>query len=228
MNRKLLPILIGAIVVIGVVIALIFGRGLFTEEAPAAPAPVAGTVTADVPTPTPIPTPPPDLSAEQTYSYYLAPALEQFSTWRAGPVAERSTGLETKIQDAGALNNLTYGQLLVIYMKAQASGRSDAGMDWVVQETIAPKMQPIYEQIMAEGTALSELLTTTSAPADVASAHDKLLQCVTVEVARAQTIVDVLIGNATGSVPEERIDPCTGIEAEVEALNAFVAAHPAQ
>ncbi len=136
--------------------------------------------------------------------------------------------METKIQDAGALNNLTYGQLLIIYMKAQASGRSDAGMDRVVQETIAPKMQSIYEEIISGGEALIETFNANPAPQEIAAAQQTLLQCVSAEITRAQIIVDVLTGAATGSVPEDRVDPCATVEAEAEAINAFVAAHPPQ
>lgn len=213
MNQKLLAIVAVVVLVVVVAVALIFGQGLFTTE--------EATVTNGDIESAPVVAVDPD----QPYTERMAPVLQEFTAWRNGPIAERAVALEAKMENAGALSNLTYGNLLLLYLKAQASGKTDVAMDWVVQETIAPTLQPIYERIISEGQTLSVALNANTPPDEVAEHQQALLQCIDFEVTRSQTIVDVLTGVNNASVPERTTDPCTGVEANLEAMEAYVAAN---
>ena len=148
MDRKLIPLLVAVPLLFIIVAYLIFGR-----SGPMANSEDAGTdSSASAP------------SAEQSYAQDMGATLDQLNAWRTGPITQRTEILAQKMENAGALSNLTYGQILLLYLKAQASGRSDLGMDWIIQGTIAPTLQPIYESIVTDGTALASALGAAPPP----------------------------------------------------------------
>lgn len=159
MNRNIILIAVALIVVI--VVAVVFGRGLLPGGEPAAVSDAAGeVVTGEGNLPA--------ASADQGYAGAMSTVLDGFEQWQAGPIAQRTEALETKMENAGALSNLTYGNFLLLYLQAQATGRNDLAMDWVVQETVSPKLQPIYEAIVSESAALMDSMNGLTPPADLA------------------------------------------------------------
>jgi hypothetical protein len=230
MNKKLLPLLITIPLL---VTALIFlSRGLLTttttpatEPASAPNAVVASgsaatsassAISADTAVTAVEPV------GEQEYPQAINAVIDQYRQWRAGPIAQRAEAMETKMENAGALSNLTYGNLLLLYLKAQSSGRSDMSMDWIIFETVAPKLQPIYEEIVVSGAALATFLNGSTPPADLADQHNILAGCINGEVSRSQEMIEVFSGNRTATVPERMSDPCTQVEPAIEQIQAYV------
>lgn len=130
------------------------------------------------------------------------------------------------MENAGALSNLTYGNFLLLYLQAQATGRNDLAMDWVVQETISPSLQPIYETIVADSAALMTSINELTPPADLAEHQDRLIQCLDYENSRSQAIVDVLSGTSSITVPARSANPCTDLGPSIEAIDSFIVANP--
>jgi hypothetical protein len=211
-------VIIALVLMVGVVV-FIFGRGLLQDATPATE-PV-GSASGEAQSNSA------NLTVEQVYARDMEPVLTQFKAWRSGPVAERTETLATKIEGSGPLANLTYGNFLLLYLNAQAAGRSDLAMDWVVLETISPKLQPIYEMIVTESAAISAAMANITPPAELSDPQNRLLQCLNYENQRTQIIVDILAGNSSASVPERSSDPCTQIDADVEAIDGFINANMA-
>jgi hypothetical protein len=217
MNRNVILIVVALVVVLA--IAVVFGRGLLPGGETSVVSGTAGEVASDV-------TNPSASSAGQSYASAMAPLVEQFQQWQAGPIAQRAEALEAKMENAGALSNLTYGNFLLLYLQAQATGRNDLAMDWVVQETISPSLQPIYETIVADSAALMTSINELSPPADLAEHQDRLIQCLDYENKRSQAIVDVLSGTSSITVPARSTNPCAALEPSIEAIDSFVVANP--
>ena len=212
MDRKLIPLLVAVPLLFIIVAYLIFGR-----SGPMANSEDAGTdSSASAP------------SAEQSYAQDMGATLDQLNAWRTGPITQRTEILAQKMENAGALSNLTYGQILLLYRKAQASGRSDLGMDWIIQGTIAPTLQPIYESIVTDGTALASALGAAPPPDSLAENHNRIAGCVNYEVERSQTVVDILSGTSTATLPEQSSDPCAQLDVDVEAIETFIETNAAQ
>jgi hypothetical protein len=95
-------------------------------------------------------------------------------------------------------------------------------MDWIIYETVAPRLQPIYEEIAASGATLASFMNESTPPAEVADHHNRIAQCINSEVSRSQAIVDVLAGNSTATVPERTADPCIQVNGSVEAIQTFI------
>jgi hypothetical protein len=217
MNRNVILIAVALVVVI--VIAVVFGRGLL----PGGETAVVPGVTGETASGTAIPV---MASTEQGYGGAMAPLLVTFRQWQAGPIVQRTEALEAKMENAGALSNLTYGNFLLLYLQAQATGRNDLAMDWVVQETISPRLQPIYEAIVSESAALMTALNGLTPPAELAEHQDRLIQCLDYENKRSQAIVDVLSGASSITVPARSTNPCAGLDPSIEAIDSFAAANP--
>ncbi len=207
-------IVVIALVLLVAVVVLIFGRGLLSNVGPAVqdaadPAAVAENA---------------DLSAEQSYARDVAPVVAQTEAWKDGPLAERAVALEEKME-SGALSTLTYGNFLLLYLNAQAAGKNDQAMDWIAQETVGPRLQPIYNSIATESAAISQSLTAVTPPADLGETQQRLLQCVQFENQRSQAIADVLAGTSTVEVPERTGDPCATLDADLQAMNEYIEAN---
>jgi hypothetical protein len=217
MNRNV--ILIAVALVILIVVAVVFGRGLLPGGETAAVSGTAGEAVREDANPS-------TASAGQSYGGAMASLLVEFEQWRAGPIAQRAEALEAKMENAGALSNLTYGNFLLLYLQAQATGRNDLAMDWVVQETISPSLQPIYEAIVADSAALMTSINELTPPADLAEHQDRLIQCLDYENKRSQAIVDVLSGTSSVTVPARSTNPCADLEPSIEAIDSYAAANP--
>lgn len=210
-------VVIALVLVVGAVV-FIFGRGLLERVAPA-------TETAGISAADEAQIDDANLTAEQVYAREMRPILDQFKAWQSGPIAERSETLATKLEASGPLANLTYGNFLLLYLNAQAAGSNDLAMDWVVSETVSPKLQPIYELIVSESAAVSTAMTGITPPAELSDPQNRLLQCLHYESQRSQLIVDILVGNSSASVPERSHDPCAQIDADVAAIDGFISAN---
>jgi hypothetical protein len=217
MNRNV--ILIAVTLVVVIIVAIVFGRGLLPGGETVVVPGTAGETASGAANPS-------TSSAGQSYASAMAPLLEQFKQWQAGPIAQRTEALEAKMENAGALSNLTYGNFLLLYLQAQATGRNDLAMDWVVQETISPNLQPIYEMIVADSAALMTSMNELTPPADLAEHQNRLIQCLDYENRRSHAIVDVLSGTSSITVPARSTNPCADLEPSIEAINSFVVANP--
>lgn len=207
-----------AIVLVAGAIFLIFGRGLLQGVLPTSGTPgISTSDEAQVDNS--------NLTSEQAYAQTMGPALEQVKAWRNGPIAERTDALAAKLDTTGPLSNLTYGNFLLLYLNAQAAGTQDLAMDWIVSETVSPKLQPIYETIATDSTAIAAAITDVPAPAELSEPQNRLLQCLNYEGERAQQIVDILMGNSSASVPERSSDPCATVDADIEAIDSFISAN---
>jgi hypothetical protein len=216
MNRNVILIVVALIVVI--VLAVVFGRGLLPGGETVEVAGTAGEVAGNVDSLA--------TNSEQGYAGAMAPLLDQFAQWQAGPIAQRTEALATKMENAGALSNLTYGNFLLLYLQAQATGRNDLAMDWVVQETISPKLQPIYEAIVSDSATLMAAMNELTPPADLTEHQTRLIQCLDYENRRSQAIVDVLSGTNSITIPERASDPCANLEPSIEAIDSYAVANP--
>jgi hypothetical protein len=227
MNPKLLPIFI--VLPLLVIAAIFFGRGLLPATSLTDPEPAlvsnagvssgsavdsGSSATTAVTAIEPV--------GEQEYPQAINAVLEQFRQWQAGPIAQRAEAMDTKMENAGALSNLTYGNVLLLYLAAQSSGRSDMSMDWIIHETVAPKLQPAYEEIVVTGTAIASFLNGSTPPADLVEPHNALAGCINGEVSRSQEMIEVLNGNRTAAVPEQRSEPCAQVESAIEQIRAHV------
>ncbi|MBI1294397.1 hypothetical protein GC175_05500 [bacterium] len=227
-------IVVIALVLLVAVVVLIFGRGLLSNLGPAvqdaanataeaegnADGSTAGENTAGENTAVDNA----NLSAEQIYARDVSPLVDQMVAWHEGPVTERATALEEKME-TGALSTLTYGNFLLLYLNAHAAGRNDLAMDWIASETVGPRLQPIYETIAADSAAISESLSVMTPPGGLAETQQRLLQCLQYETQRSQAIYDVLAGTGTVAVPERSTDPCATVEDDLTAMRDFVAAN---
>lgn len=212
-------IVVIALVLLAAVVVLIFGRGLLSNFAPAIQeaareAEDSAENAADNA----------NLSADQIYARDVAPLVEQITAWQTGPLAERTTALEEKME-TGALAQLTYGNFLLLYLNAHAAGKNDMSMDWIASETVGPRLQPIYEGIATQSAAISESLSVLAPPAALAETQDRLLQCLQFENQRSQAIVGVLAGTGSIEIPEISGDPCKSLDADLTVVRDFVAAN---
>ena len=157
-------IVVIALVLLAAVVVLIFGRGLLSNFAPAVQDAANATAEANSADGNTAAVDNTDLSADQIYARDVSPLVDQITAWHEGPVAERATALEEKME-TGALSTLTYGNFLLLYLNAHAAGRNDLAMDWIASETVGPRLQPIYETIAAESAAISESLSAMTPPA---------------------------------------------------------------
>ncbi|MBX2999259.1 MAG: hypothetical protein KF893_12165 [Caldilineaceae bacterium] len=214
MNRNVILIAVALVVVI--VVAVVFGRGLLPGGQTAIVSGTTGETATDAANPA-------AANPGQGYGDAVSPLLISFREWQAGPIAERTEALEAKMENAGALSNLTYGNFLLLYLQAQATGRNDLAMDWVVQETISPRLQPIYEAIVNESAALMGAMNQLTPPAELAEHQDRLIQCLDYENRRSQAIVDVLSGTSSITVPARSTNPCADLEPSIEAIDNFAA-----
>jgi hypothetical protein len=211
MNRNVILIAVALVVVI--VIAVVFGRGLLPGGETAVTPETAGEVVAEEGNPA-------ATNADTSYAGAMSTVLVSFEQWQSGPIAQRAEALETKMENAGALSNLTYGNFLLLYLQAQATGRNDLAMDWVVQETVSPKLQPIYEAIVSDSTTLTTAMNGLTPPAELAEHHNRLIQCLDYENQRSQAIVEVLSGESSITVPARSTNPCADLETSIEAIRS--------
>ncbi|MCB0115714.1 MAG: hypothetical protein KDD84_16555 [Caldilineaceae bacterium] len=208
-----------ALVVLAAVIVLIFGRNLLSNLGPAvqeaanatAEAENAGADNAD-------------LGVDQAVAQEIAPLVDQLTAWYEGPIAERTVALEEKME-SGALSQITYGNFLLLYLNAHASGKNDMAMDWIASETVGPRLQPIYEAIASQSADISASLSAATLPDSLAETQSRLLQCLQYENQRSQAIVDVLTGAGSVEVPERAADPCASVEEDLAAMRDIVAAN---
>ena len=217
-------IVVIALVLLAAVVVLIFGRGLLSNFAPAVQDAANATAEANSADGNTAAVDNTDLSADQIYARDVSPLVDQITAWHEGPVAERATALEEKME-TGALSTLTYGNFLLLYLNAHAAGRNDLAMDWIASETVGPRLQPIYERIATDSAAISESLSVMTPPTTLTETQQRLLQCLQYETQRSQAIYDVLAGTGTVTVPERSTDPCATVADDVAAMRDFVAAN---